>query len=325
MLGHAVNEVFYLGPAGTFTHDAAQLYFSRAVTSNFEACSTPSAVMHRLSAAASGYGVVPIESSIQGEVIPTVDALCFEFSDIFAVGEVSLPISFTCFGTGGGTTPGVVLSHPHALGQCKRFTALRGLQEQPTSSTTEACRIVAERRDPALCAIASPSAGRRFGLLPLQTTVEDFAGAHTRFLVLSKSLRIGADVNRTMLALVPPSIAAGVIAEFSGSFAEAGVSILEIHTRPLRTGPGHYLFLMTVSGSPAETSTRAVVDKLLARGYGVKLLGAFRGWPAVQPVMHWPNLPGLLDAEGLQQMVGRAMAAAESPLDVLPLDGASLV
>lgn len=306
-----MSTVFYLGPSGTFTHEAALLYFQNLTGGNFEACLTPPQVMQRLTSVKSGYGVVPIENSIQGEVIPTLDALCFEFSDIFIIGEVSLPVSFNFFGTDALAVPRVVMSHPHALAQCKRLIASRKLQEQTSSSTSEACRIVAERKDPAIAALASPSAGRQFGLTPLQVAVEDFVGAYTRFLILSKHFEIGIGANQTMLALVSPSIDAGIIAEFSGTFAMAGVNILEIHTRPLRTGPGHYLFIMTVTGSPADKTTRGAVDSLLTRGYGIKILGTYCPWPGIQPAVRWPHIPGLLDSQGVKQLVATALAVPQ--------------
>ena len=72
-----MSEVFYLGPAGTFTHDAARLYFESLASGGFEACSTPPDVMRKLSSAGHEYGVVPIDASVIPELTSgNINAAC---------------------------------------------------------------------------------------------------------------------------------------------------------------------------------------------------------------------------------------------------------
>ena len=297
-------NVFYLGPAGTFTHDAAQMYFTDAARRLFEPCGTPTDVMHRLTVDGNAFGVVPIENSIYGEVIPTLDALCFEFADIFVVGEVSLPISFNWYANNADANPSTVISHPHALAQCKRFLSSRGLVEQTASSTAEACRIVSERDDTGLSAIASPTAGALFGLYALQTGVEDYLGAHTRFLVLGNHLAVPEGANRTMLALLPPNergrrACAVYWCICAGRFKHFRQFTIVRYAQVL----GNYLFIMTVEGSGADGGARIAMERLLAEGYGVKLLGIYKAWSGDLPAAPWPHLPGLLDAQAYERMI----------------------
>lgn len=307
-----MSHVFYLGPTGTFTHDAARLYFSDQADPSFVPCPSPRDVMHQVAETGQCNGVVPIENSVHGEVIPTLDALCFERSDIFVIGEVSLEVTFNLFATAVDATPHTVLSHPHALAQCQRLIASRGLREQAVSSTAEACRRVSEQQDPSLCALAAPSAGERFGLSTLVSQAEDLSGAVTRFLVVNNQFTIDAQADRTMLALLPPATGVGVLAQFSSAFAEVGVNICHLHARPLRTGPGQYLFILSVSGSPLESPTREALDRLTTRGYLVKLLGTYRSWPGPQPTAPWPRVPGLLDARGLSGIMAASQLASVS-------------
>lgn len=300
-------NVYFLGPVGTFTHDAARSHFRNCAEVTFVPCGSPPEVLRRMKADSSTYGVVPIENSVYGEVIPTLDALCFEFDGIYVVGEVSLPVSFDWFGLASSSKPNTVISHPHALAQCKRFLSSEGLIEQSTSSTAEACRIVSERGDESLSAIASSAAGANFGLVTLRRTVEDFKDAYTRFLVVGGRLSADPLAKRTMLAVLPPSNAKGILSEFSSVFAGFGVNILSIHNRPLRTGPENYLFVLTIEGSSAQGSPRAAIERLVELGYGIKLLGIYPGWRGRSPAAPWPHLPGLLDATSLQMVLREAV------------------
>lgn len=296
-------KVYFLGPVGTFTHDAASMYFSNRADILLLPCSTPSEVLRKVQGDQGSHGVVPIENSVQGEVIPTLDALCFEFADVYVVGEVSLPVSFDWFGLAETSKPSTAISHPHGLAQCKRFIGSGGLQEQSASSTAEACRIVAERRDELLGAIASSGAGERFGLIALRRAVEDFPGAYTRFLVVGGALAPTSLADRTMLALVPPSNSRGILAQFSRVLAAYDVNILNVHNRPLKTGPGNYLFVLTIEGTIVSGPPREALNELMGLGYGVKLLGVYPGWGGPSPAAPWPHLPGLLSLDRLQAVL----------------------
>jgi prephenate dehydratase len=296
-------HIFFLGPAGTFTHEAARRYFPSAAESDMVGCASAAEVMRSLVAESGTRGVVPVENSVHGEVVPTLDALIFEFESVLAVGEVVLPVSFDWFGISPNVQPSRALSHPHALAQCRRFLQARGVEEHSTSSTAEACRLVAERGDPLLGAIASRDAGAKFSLHALSRGVEDHPGATTRFLVLSGQPTIEAAADRTMVALVPPDNSTGVMARFASIFADKGVNIYSVHSRPLRTGAGNYVFILTVGGSALVGPTHDALKKLLEVGFAVKFLGIYRSGGAA-PAAPWPHMPGLMDADRFEALVG---------------------
>lgn len=296
-------KVFYLGPAGTFTHEAAQIHFKSFPLEKFDPCKTPSEVMKVLAENKDSFGVVPVENSIQGEVTTTLDALCFEFKNIFVIGEVSIPISFNWYGINSEAKPNIVMSHPHALAQCRKFIYANNLSEHVTSSTAEGCQILTTCRDENYSVIASHTAGKIFNLHALNSEIEDFPGAYTRFLILGNQLLPSRENNRTILALLPPSNKSGVLKQFSGIFTEAGVNIFGLHNRPLRTSPGHYLFIMTVGGSAVEGATRHALEELLDIGYGIKLLGIYTGNLENQPAAPWPDIPGLLRISEYKKLI----------------------
>ncbi len=298
-------QILFLGPVGTFTHDAARAYFPEAADKQFEPCATPQDVIRKVAELADVYGVVPIENSIQGEVIPTLDTLLFEFSNVFVIGEVSIPITFGFFSISSDAKPKIAISHPHGLAQCKRFIAQNSLTEQTANSTADACRIVAERRDSSFGAIASLSAGPRFGLELCASAIEDFQGAYTRFLILSPQFVAPTGASKNMLAVLPPSASTGVLAELTGAFASRGINIFSIHSRPTKSAPGRYVFILTAEGTLVTGPTRLALESLLDQGYRIKVLGSYPLSAGSSPTAPYPNLPGLLDRKGFDALMPR--------------------
>ena len=109
------------------------------------------------------YGVVPIENSVHGTVLPTLDHLVFAQEGVLVREEVVVPVTFVLFGNDAADDATVVLSHPHTLAQCRDIIAARGLNTEETASTAEACRLVATTCRDAWC-IAAPHAGAQYGL-----------------------------------------------------------------------------------------------------------------------------------------------------------------
>ena len=279
----------------TFTYDAARAFFPDVSELVFEPCASQIDVIRKVSEEQEVFGAVPIENSVHGEVVPTLDALLFEFSGFSIIGEVSLPITFDFFVNESTAVPRIAISHPHALAQCKRFIAEFGLAEQTTSSTAEACRLVATSGDSSIGAIASPDAGKLFDLTAWRRAIEDFSGAYTRFLVLSDrpyNCKAALGDYRSMIAVLPPSSGKGILAELTGAFSSNGMNILSIHTRPIKNSLGHYVFTLTIDGSILDGPGKRAVDGLRLANYRLKVLGVYPRPTGPTPAAPYATLPG---------------------------------
>ncbi|MEL7975862.1 prephenate dehydratase domain-containing protein [Isoptericola sp. F-RaC21] len=300
-------KIAYLGPEGTFTDEAVRRW-AGARTGGHDVTQQPlPAVRDVHDAVASGAaerGVVALESSVEGYVVPTLDALLGS-PDVVAVDEVVLGISFDAFVRPGHADPSGLreaTAHPHGLAQCTRFVAERGLLPVPASSNAAACRDLADHQvafGPRLC-------GELYGLETLATGVEDFAGARTRFLVLCRRdaaaaawapLRAAGDDSgpdagpeawRTMLAVTPVVTGPGVLARVTAEFAERGVNMSSLVERPLKVRESQYVFVVTLDGAPWQPQVRDLFAALLGAGDSLKVLGAFPVAPG------GPGLDGVL-------------------------------
>jgi len=280
--GDRVSGVGYLGPQGSFTHQAAAGWAAEhADGAPLVARGSVADVFAAVADAIDARGVVAIENTVEGYVVPSLDAIVGS-ADVVAVDEVVLDISFDAFVRPDHGELTEVSAHPHGLAQCQGFVARSGLRAVPTASNAAACRDAG----PHQVALGPTICGELYGLDTHARAVEDFAGARTRFLVLApraeapgvlaRTRTAHAGTWRTMLAVTPVVTGPGVLARITRSFGERGVNLSSLITRPLKRVhrvAGAYVFVLTVDGAPWDAPVRAVLEDLLAAGDSLKTLG----------------------------------------------------
>lgn len=313
-------SVAYLGPEGTFA-EAAVRELRTLEPVELVPETDVEAVADGVESGRYGAGVVPIENSVHGYVLPTLDRLLFVNESVLVREEIVLDVSFTLWRNPAARSsvtngaPSVVISHPHALAQCRVEIEARGLRTEEASSTAEACRLVATDRADALC-IAAPHAGAPYGLVAEAEHVEDRAGGRTRFYVLAKRLvgagraDNGVDAFRTALVLTPLRDRPGLLLEMLRPFAERGVNLSSLMSRPLRSGLGIYCFFVIVDDHIDDPRLRAALSDLLDAGVRVKNLGSYLAWPS-EPVLASTDAempPGSVASSDPPAMQARALA-----------------
>lgn len=277
-------SVAYLGPAGTFTESATHALRSVTVTDRVP-MSDAAAIAAAVESGQFDCGVVPIENSVHGTVLPTLDELVFVRESLLVREEVVVDVAFALYGHPSATdAPTAVLSHPHALAQCTAVIAERGLQPTETSSTAEACRVVSDTRHDAVC-IAARGAGEQYGLRRLADNVQDRDGGRTRFWVLARRLAVhdDSDAFRTALVLTPGRDRPGILLEMLRPFAERGLNLSSLMSRPLRSGLGLYCFIVVVDAHIDAPRFGAAISELLDQGVRVKNLGSYLAWAGPAP------------------------------------------
>jgi prephenate dehydratase len=273
-------KVAYLGPAGTFSHDAVQAAAAgRAVEAVPHAT-----VFGAISAVAAGetdLALVPFENSIEGSVRPTLDALAFEVEGVAIAGEHDQPIRHSLVAREQIELGAIerVLSHPQVLAQCARFlrSELGAAEVVTTTSSAEAIRSVGLTSEP-WAAIGAASAVDLYGCTVLRSGIEDEAGNVTRFIWIAPAATPidGSDDWRTTLVFSElGEDHPGALVEALTEFSRREVNLTRIESRPLRQGLGRYMFFVDAEGRDSDPAVAEAIEGLRGKAESVRILGSY--------------------------------------------------
>lgn len=234
--------VSYLGPAGTYTEEAAQFFFPDAGELLPES-TVPEAIADVVSGKAD-YAVIPQENTLGGTVTNYADAL-IAADNIYVVGEVILPISQTLMGLPGTELSEIrtVCSHAQGIAQTEEWRRkhLPDAEVQEMASTAAAASYVAETGDKTIAAVAAPGAAPLYGLSVLAENVQITDTNKTRFYVLSASELKGTNLTH---AVFVASCEANRIDDIVVAVHNAGLELVTIHDRPEGSNLGVYNYII---------------------------------------------------------------------------------
>jgi chorismate mutase/prephenate dehydratase len=263
--------VAYLGPAGSFSEQAAFEHFGHSVTG--VPCASFDEVFRAVEAGAASVGMVPVENSTEGAVNRTLDLLLG--SPVRILGERSLLIRH-CLLAKDSNLAGVtrIMAHPQALAQCQSWLNRHypGLPREPVSSNSEAARIAST--DPTVAAIASDAAAHAWGLNVIAQGIQDDAQNRTRFLAIGQIETIPSGRDKTSLILAVPN-RAGAMYQMLSPLNENGVSMTRFESRPARTGQWEYYFYVDIEGHRQDAAVKKALATLENQCAFFKVLGSY--------------------------------------------------
>jgi len=263
-------RLLYLGPPGSFTHAGAASVLGTDAAPARDARQIVSAV----ESGEAELGLLPLENSVEGDVPGTLDELLFGSTSVFIRREVLVPVTFELAVRPGVDAADVVLSHPHAIAQCRTVIAELGLTVELTSSTSQAAADVAARDD-ACAALCSAQAMLDHGLVSLRSAVEDSTGAITRMALLGTSLAAPTGRDTTVAVLTPDTNRTGILADVMQCFAERDVALSRISSRPLKSRLGTYCFIVAAAGHLADDVVSDALEAVGRLGVVIKVLGSY--------------------------------------------------
>jgi prephenate dehydratase len=286
----AVPRIAYFGPTGTFTEMALARFedlgvFAEAVER--VAAASPPATLQLLRDGEVDAAVVPIESSVEGSVPPTMDALSMG-PRLQIVAETELDIAFTVVVRSGMAFDKIetIGAYPVAAAQVRQWVSdtLPNATIVTASSNAGAAEDVEAGKVDA--GVSTALAGERLGLEVFADGVADFAGARTRFVLVTRPApvpkRTGRD--RTSVILQLPHEPGSLVRAMT-EFATRGIDLTRIESRPTRKEYGTYFFHLDCVGH-IDDALVAEALKALHRFAQVRFLGSWAAVsePGVAPV-----------------------------------------
>jgi prephenate dehydratase len=245
-------RVGYLGPAGTHSEEALR------ASSPEGAVAVPQPTIYdavmAVEEGAVDRAVVPIENALEGSVAVTLDTLALDAGGVRIAAEVVHPIHHCLIARAELSLHAVerVVSHPQATAQCARFLRenMPDAEHVSAPSTADAVLTVC-RSDDASVAIGSRLAAELYDCRVLADDVEDHPDNVTRFVWLAPADEVGGpgdDAKTSIVFWGGGDQEPGWLLRVLGEFAERGVNLTRIESRPRRTGLGHYMFFIDLEG-----------------------------------------------------------------------------
>lgn len=295
-------RIGYFGPSGTFTEMALGQFESQGVLTSLGfvgevervALASPPASLDAVRDGWVEAAVVPIESSVEGSVSPTLDALGVG-SRLQILAETEVDVAFSILGR-----PGIALSdvrsvraYPIAAAQVRAWLEanLPGVEVQFASSNAAAAEDV--KAGLADAAVSTPLAGELLGLPTLAGGVADVENARTRFVLVAtpRPAPASTGADRTALVLMPDNVP-GVLLAALGELGIRDIDLTRIESRPTRTEFGTYWFYVDCAGHIDDEAVGEAL-RALHRKMKLRFLGS---WPvATGTGRRPPSLEGEID------------------------------
>lgn len=270
-------KIAFQGETGAFSEEAVWALYGEA-----EAVPLPSmeAVFEAVEAGRVARGVVPIENSLFGSVHVNYDLLRAHHVQI--VGELKLRIRHHLMAVPGATRDGIrrVYSHPQALGQCQTYLReqLPHTEVLPTYDTAGAAKMVAERGQIDVAAIAAERAADEYDLVVLAADIESHHQNYTRFLALARDGDLAPAPEaplKTSIVFALRENVPGALFKSLAVFALRDLDLFKVESRPLVGSPGNYLFYLDFEGALADEPVQRALDHLGEITAQLKVLGSY--------------------------------------------------
>lgn len=265
-------RVGYLGPEGTWSHQAALARFGESV----ELVPFPSFrdVFTAVEREAVDYGVIPIENSTDGSVSPAMDLLGGTSLRICA--QIRQSIQNCLMANIEREKIRTIYSHPQVLGQCRLWLQQNfpHTEQISTASTAAAAKLAAKEASRGAAALGGALAARLNHLTILEPNIQDKATNTTRFAVIGRQDTRPSGHDRTTICFGVPHTP-GSLVDVLSLFKQHDINLLCIDSRPTRDTAWEYLFYIDAEGHEAAEPLRSCLAELRSKTPMFKVLGSY--------------------------------------------------
>lgn len=266
------EKVAFLGPLGSYTHQAAEERFG--AMSEYIPLKTITAVFEALDHKRAKYGVIPIENNSNGMVGETIDLLASSEQKIIA--EIVLPIHHSFLSTCEHTSEiKTIFSKDIAFGQCQKFLHAHNfyyIEQIPTDSTAKAAQLA--KNTPNSAAICSKVAAKLYDIPVMFENIEDSQNNKTRFVIVSDFANAASGKDKTSLFVnIRNMDQVGGLFMLLKDFKDQNINLTKIDSRPIRANNDFRMgFFIDCEGHYLDESLQKLFTK---RGDEIKWLGSY--------------------------------------------------
>ena len=218
------------------------------------------------------YGLVPVENSIGGGIVDTLDAFLSSSAKICA--EVQITIHHNLLAKEPWEQVRTIYSKPEVFSQCRNWlqSVAKDRDVQPAASTSKAAEMASQQ--PGVAAIGSALAGELYGLRVMFENIEDNPDNVTRFFVIGRepARKSGDDKTAIMFTTAHKP---GALAEVLDVFKENGINLTDIEKRPSKKVNWEYYFFIDAQGHADDPAMAKAIDEAREHCLQLTVLGSY--------------------------------------------------
>ena len=270
-----MNNIGYLGPKGTYTHRAAEIYSSSLKKTPYRSINE---VLRSLENNISESIIVPVENSIYGSIVEVLDFLA-KNDDFKIIKEVELEINHSIYTLDkySGNID-VIFSHPQALGQCYEYlnNNYPKAELKQSSSTADSFNDLNSHGSKGAF-IGPPWLESKPGVILIDKNIQSAKNNVTRFIVISsnKVKDEKHNYNKTSLVVSFTDDSPGSLLNVIKPFAEKNINMTKIESRPTKEKLGNYYFFIDIEGHISEDKIQLCFTDIKRNVETLKVLGCY--------------------------------------------------
>ncbi|MCA9304474.1 MAG: prephenate dehydratase [Phycisphaerales bacterium] len=275
-------RIGFLGPRGSYSHQASVKQFGSSV--EYEDLRLIEGVFTEVRRGHVNYGLVPIENSIGGGIVETLDALDKNAGHVHVYAEVQINIHHTLLTDCDPAKVRRIHSKPEVFAQCRNWlnTQYPNATLLPDASTSQAVKTAIDENrkaleigaEPGSAAIASKLAGEIHGLPVLFSRIEDNPDNITRFYVISQEQAKPTGDDKTSLVFTTED-RSGALVEVLQAFHHAGINLSHIDKRPSGRENWTYTFFVDALGHREDESMKQALKEAEEHCKELHILGSY--------------------------------------------------
>ncbi len=269
--------VAFQGEPGAYSEQAVHQHFGPETRSL--PCRSFREIFETIQDGRASHGMLPVENSLAGTVIPAYDLLMDH--DLHVQAEAIVRVEHCLMAPTGTRLQDIrkVKSHYQALAQCEHTLRRLGIEPVIYYDTAGAARDLAANPETETGVIASKLAAETYHLDILAHNVEDLDFNFTRFFVLGRTVPPRQDPSKTSIIFTTRHVP-GALHAVMGELADRALNLTKIESRPRRNRPWHYLFYVDFEGHEDDPLVQEALLGILKRSSFLKVLGSY---PAALP------------------------------------------
>ncbi len=263
------QSIAYLGPQGTYSYHAAQKIFND-FDSKFVACNTLYDIFESVSDMNTDIGVVPAENSSEGMVRETIDYLV-DF-DLKVNLSIDLPIHHYLISNEKNITDiKKIIAHPQSLAQCRKWIRNQLKDVQVETADSNLAGMSKMKNEKGIAMIGPKITAKKYKLNILSENIQDYPDNTTRFYVITRKIDYSGAKKSLLFVTVLNRV--GVLRDILNVFADFGINLSRLESRPSWEKNWDYCFFVEVDKNPSNPTLHQAMDSLRQYTESVAIIG----------------------------------------------------